>query len=193
MNFAVRLSFARIILAFIFMAFLFGQTILSRVLALFIFILAVITDIYDGRWARANNMVTPLGILLDPLADKILMAAAFISFVGLKELAIPAWMVVIIITREFIITGLRLLAAGEGIVLPAEREGKHKTASQMAAIFMVLVYLIARSLGITCGWWNEVIDRQGKLGINLVMLIAVILTVISGCLYLYRHRKIFVE
>ena len=193
MNLAIRLSLGRILLTFIFMAFLFGQTLLSRVLALFIFILAVITDIYDGRWARANNMVTPLGILLDPLADKILMAAAFISFVGLKELAIPAWMVVIIITREFIITGLRLLAAGEGIVLPAERAGKHKTASQMTAIFMVLVYLIARSLGITYGWWNEVIERQAKLGINLVMLITVILTVLSGCLYLYRHKKIFIE
>ena len=191
MNLAVRLSLARIILAFIFMAFLFGQTIPSRGLALFIFILAVVTDIYDGRWARAKNMVTPLGILLDPLADKILMAAAFISFVGLKELAVPAWMVVIIITREFIITGLRLLAAGEGIVLPAERAGKHKTASQMTAIFVVLVYLIARSSGINHGWWNEAMDTAGKQVINLVMLVTVILTAISGGLYLNRHKKIF--
>jgi CDP-diacylglycerol--glycerol-3-phosphate 3-phosphatidyltransferase len=193
LNLAVRLSLARIVLAFIFMAFLFGQNILSRVLALLIFLLAVITDIYDGRVARSRGLVTSLGILLDPLADKILMAAAFISFVGLKELSIPAWTVVIIITREFIITGLRRLAAGEGIILPAEREGKHKTASQMTAILLILLYLIIQSAGNNYGWWTGAVDIEGRLVINLVMLVTVILTAISGGLYLNRHKKIFLK
>jgi len=99
--------------------FIFIEHPVTRLLALLIFIAASLTDLYDGWLARRNNSITDLGKFMDPLADKLLVSAAFISFVELRELSIPAWMVIIIISREFIITGLRTLAASKGKVLAA--------------------------------------------------------------------------
>ncbi|MCK4326721.1 CDP-alcohol phosphatidyltransferase family protein, partial [bacterium] len=112
MNLPNRLTLIRIGAAFVFMIFLFADHLYAKYLALFVFTGAVLTDIYDGRLARRNGMVTNFGKLMDPLADKILMVSAFVSFVGLGY--IPAWTVIIIISREFAITGLRLLAASQG-------------------------------------------------------------------------------
>ncbi len=93
------------------------------------FVAASVTDYFDGAIARKHNLVTDFGKLMDPLADKVLMAAAFICLI--PEYAIPAWAAIVIISREFLITGLRLLASAKGKVLPADRMGKHKTAWQM--------------------------------------------------------------
>lgn len=164
-----------------------------RILALFLFIVGVLTDIYDGRWARKNNRVTPLGVLLDPLADKILVVTAFISFVGIKDLSVPAWMVAIIIIREFSITGLRLLACGEGRILSAEREGKQKTAVQMATVVIILSYLIGKTVLQLSGIWSKELEIWGRIMIYIVMSITVILTVSSGCHYLHRYRDIFLK
>src|SRR5204863_779434 len=101
------------------------------------FCLAGITDWVDGEIARRCNLITNFGILMDPLADKILTCSAFIAFVGLQYMA--AWMVVIIVARELAITGLRLLAASKQVVLAAEGYGKHKTVSQIVAIISILV------------------------------------------------------
>ncbi|HEX3988249.1 MAG TPA: CDP-diacylglycerol--glycerol-3-phosphate 3-phosphatidyltransferase, partial [Verrucomicrobiae bacterium] len=106
-------------------------------IALLLFSAASLTDYFDGKIARRDNLITNFGILMDPLADKILVCSAFIAFVGRGWL--PAWMVVIVVTRELAITGLRLLAASKNLVLAAERFGKHKTISQIVAIISVLV------------------------------------------------------
>ena len=111
MNLPNRLTLIRIGAAFVFMALLFADHLYAKYLALFLFTGAVLTDIYDGRYARRKGMVTNFGKLMDPLADKILMVAAFVSFVSLGY--IPAWTVIVIISREFAITGLRLLAASQ--------------------------------------------------------------------------------
>jgi len=108
-----------------------------ELLGVVIFLVATITDILDGYLARRRNEVTTLGTLLDPIADKLLMSAAFISLVEMK--LAPAWMVVIIIGREFLISGMRSILATRGYALPASVWGKAKTASQVVAILLLIL------------------------------------------------------
>ncbi len=194
MNLPNRLTLIRIGAAFIFMIFLFTNNLYAKYLALIFFTGAVLTDIYDGRLARQRGIVTNFGKLMDPLADKILVVSAFVSFVGLREIYIPAWTVIIIISREFAITGLRLLAASQGKILAAEKGGKHKTASQMVAIFTILIFICLRGTAIRFyGFVPQAIDAWFKPLLLYLMYITVVLTVISGTLYLYRHRYLFSE
>src|SRR5690349_14625607 len=109
------------------MAFMVVDNVWTRLSSLIFFIIASLTDWYDGKIARETGTVTVIGTFLDPLVDKMLIAAALVGFVEMRSLHIPAWMVVLIISREFLITGLRSLAASRGIVMGAERAGKFKT------------------------------------------------------------------
>ncbi|GAH24298.1 unnamed protein product, partial [marine sediment metagenome] len=140
MNLPNKLTILRIILTFVFMFFLFSKWFLAKYLALLIFTLACLTDYYDGYIAKKRGLVSTFGKLMDPVADKILLIAAFLAFVELK--IVPAWMVAVIILREFIITGMRLVAMSKGSVLAADRWGKHKTVSQMLTIFSILIFLV---------------------------------------------------
>jgi CDP-diacylglycerol--glycerol-3-phosphate 3-phosphatidyltransferase len=118
-----------------------------------IFGLAVLTDYLDGYFARRRNQVTRLGILLDPLADKLLTASAFLSLVEMD--AIPAWMVMIILGREFAVTGLRNVAAGRGYLIPASGLGKGKMVAQVVSIFLLLLgrqFEALRTPGIAALW-----------------------------------------
>src|SRR5215475_11006207 len=108
-----------------------------HILGVGIFGLAVLTDYLDGYFARRRNQVTRLGILLDPIADKLLTVAAFLSLVEMD--AVPAWMVMIIVGREFAVTGLRNIAAGRGLLMPASGLGKGKMVAQVVAIFLLLL------------------------------------------------------
>jgi CDP-diacylglycerol---glycerol-3-phosphate 3-phosphatidyltransferase len=162
--------------------------------ALLLFLAASITDYFDGAIARKRGLESNFGRLMDPLADKVLMAAGFITLMPLR--AIPAWVVICIIAREFLITGLRLLAAGKGIVLSAEKIGKHKTAWQMVTISYFLLLLGLAEF-----------DRQGVLPLHAEVWwwyawrwggwtlagVALILTVYSGMAYLWRHRDLIAE
>ena len=141
MTLANKLTFLRLGLVPLFMVALAFPHVWSRVLALVIFCGASITDFYDGRLARRTGTVTRIGTLLDPLADKLLIAAALISFIEIHELHVAAWMVILIIAREFLITGLRSLAAARGTVMAADTAGKWKTGVQMGAIITILVIL----------------------------------------------------
>ena len=109
------------------------------ILAGFVFILAALTDTADGYIARKKGIVTNLGKFIDPLADKILVVAALISLVQLQRL--PAWIVVVIISRDFVVTGLRMVASAEGIVIAASKWGKVKTVSQIVAISLMILNL----------------------------------------------------
>ena len=106
------------------------------ILAGLVFTIAALTDTFDGYFARKHGMVTNLGKIIDPLADKILVIAALISLVQLQRL--PAWIVVIILSREFFVTGLRMVAASEGMVISASRGGKVKTVTQVIAILLMI-------------------------------------------------------
>jgi len=181
MNLPNLLSFLRVFLAPLVMVFLtmkinvdvpYLDTIGLRVgygdlLAGLVFIIAALTDTADGYIARKKGIVTNLGKFIDPLADKILVVAALISLVELQRL--PAWIVVIIISRDFVVTGVRMVASAEGIVIAASRLGKIKTVSQIIAICMV-IFNIPGSL--------------------FAMLIALVLTVWSGVEYLFRGKNV---
>jgi CDP-diacylglycerol--glycerol-3-phosphate 3-phosphatidyltransferase len=177
----------------------------ARVIALLIFIFAALTDTLDGFLARKYNTITTLGKFLDPLADKLLICAVLVSFVELRELRIPSWMIVLIISREFIISGLRMLAASRDVIIAASMSGKFKTTSQMISIIVVMGILVINS-----GIWhykhiipqsllfsvNETQRLVGWLLISLpyyLMFITTVLTVYSGLTYLYEHRDLLKE
>jgi CDP-diacylglycerol--glycerol-3-phosphate 3-phosphatidyltransferase len=191
MNLPNKLTILRIILTFVFLFFIFPPGLLYKIIALIIFSLASLTDFYDGYIARRRNLVTNFGKIMDPIADKLLVLSAFLAFVQLH--IISAWMVILIISREIIITGLRLFAVSKGKILSAEKGGKHKTISQMVAIFLILGYLIFKSAMVRYSVWNQGLEFWCGLGIFILMTITVILTLISGLSYLWRNQKLIYE
>src|SRR5438876_9710731 len=137
MNLPNKLTISRFVLTALFLVAMFSRISYHETVALLLFSMASLTDYYDGKIARRDKLITNFGILMDPLADKILTCSAFIAFVGRGT--VPAWMAIIIVGRELAITGLRLLAANKNVVLAAEGYGKHKTISQIVAIISILV------------------------------------------------------
>lgn len=185
MNLPNKITLSRIVLALIFMFLLFCRGIVARYLALFTFCLASLTDFFDGRIARRRKLENNFGRLMDPIADKILILAAFLAFVEMK--IIPAWMVIIIIFRELVITGLRINAATRGIILSASLAGKHKTASQIVAVLSILIFLIIRESAQE--FWSPLKELWFRRGVFYLMLFTVILTLISGLSYLIRNKE----
>ena len=191
MNLPNQLTLSRIILSFAIILFLLTPGVPAKGAALALFILACLTDWWDGRLARRRGLVTDFGILMDPIADKVLVLSCFVAFVQLG--VVPAWMVVAIATREFLVTGLRLFALGKGQVLPAEAAGKHKTISQMVAIFVTLIVLVVREglagTEATGALW---MGRMEGVIWGLAML-TVVLTLTSGVSFLWRHRRLILN
>lgn len=188
MNIANRLTMLRIALTFVFMSLLFGHGLWAKAASFVIFIFAALSDFFDGRIAQKKNMVTDFGRLMDPIADKILVLAAFIAFVQMQ--LIEAWMFVIIVSREILITSLRLFALNKGKVLSASRVGKHKTVSQMAVIFVILGFVVSKEIMLTFFTWNPDWEKLFRQGIYILMLLTVSLTLYSGLSYLWENRKI---
>ena len=188
MNIANRLTMLRIILTFIFMFFLFCHGLWAKVLSLAIFIFAALSDFLDGLIANKKNMVTDFGRLMDPIADKILVLAAFAAFVQMQ--LIEAWMFMIIVSREILITSLRLFALNKGKVLSATRAGKQKTLSQMLVIFSILGFIVTKEVMLAYFTWNPSWEAVFRQGIYILMLLTVGLTLYSGLSYLWENRKI---
>jgi CDP-diacylglycerol--glycerol-3-phosphate 3-phosphatidyltransferase len=196
-NLPNRLTLLRLAMVPAFMVFMVYDHFWTRVAALVIFIAASITDWYDGRVARKTGTVTVIGTFLDPLVDKMLIAAALVGFVEFRELHISSWMVVLIISREFLITGLRSLAATRGIVLAAEKAGKFKTTSQITAIVTILIIMIINSamqkwpvLIQSLGSWHDNFLRALDWTPYWLVFWTAILTLISGYLYISNYRKL---
>ena len=194
MNLPNKLTTSRLALTGMFLWVMFSRSPINDTLDLVFICFAAITDYLDGKIARSRNLITNFGVLMDPLADKVMIAAAFICLVPLK--AIPAWVVIVIVSREFLITGLRLLAAGRGVVLQAERLGKHKALWQIvtAGYFLLLLALMEWeragwvSLHVRQWWWPA--WRYG--GWTLAG-VALVLTLYSGIGYLRKHRDLIAE
>jgi CDP-diacylglycerol--glycerol-3-phosphate 3-phosphatidyltransferase len=163
------------------MLFLFSHGLPAKVLALIVFLLASFTDFLDGFIAKRTNVSTDFGKMMDPIADKVLVLAAFLAFVEME--LVPAWMVVIIIFREVAITGLRMSALTRGKVIPADDGGKHKMVSQVVAIFAILVFIILREVNIRPAAYKDTIF--------VLMLITTALTLISGISYLIKNREVY--
>ncbi len=191
MNLANRLTILRIILTFVFMFFIFCQGFWFKLAALIVFTAAAISDYFDGMLAKKKNMATDFGKLMDPIADKILVLAAFSAFVQMQ--LIEAWMFVLIISREILITSLRLFALNKGRVLSAGRAGKHKTFSQMAVIFLILGFIVLKEAMLNFLTWNPAWEKFFRNGIFVLMFITVILTLSSGLSYLWENRKVITK
>jgi CDP-diacylglycerol--glycerol-3-phosphate 3-phosphatidyltransferase len=190
MNLPNKLTILRIILVGVFMFFLFLHGVWAKALALITFLTASFTDFLDGYIAKKNNMVTNFGKLMDPIADKILVLAAFLAFVEME--LVPAWMVVIIIFREAIITGLRITVLTQGKVLAAEDGGKHKMVSQVFSIVAILLFIIFKEAGIKVfGFWNGSTERIYRDIIFLLMLMTTFLTLASGMSYLIKNKGMY--
>lgn len=191
MNLANKLTMLRIFLVPLFLIFIAVKDIpYGTFIATFIFIIASLTDQLDGYIARSRNQVTNFGKFMDPLADKLLVTAALISLVDLQ--VVPAWATVIIIAREFAVSGLRTIAASEGKVIAASMWGKVKTVTQIAAIISLLIqvnigsskYLM--SLVENSTMFKDVI----KYGPRVILLLAVVMTILSGYDYFKKNIKI---
>ena len=173
-NLPIGLTLTRIVAVPLLIVFLISSSRVHAVIAAAIFILAALTDWADGVLARRRNQVTTLGTLLDPIADKLLVAAALVSLLQIEK--ISAWIVVVIIGRELAVTGLRAVAAGVGVIVPASRLAKGKTVSQYVAITMLI---IEKGVG----------SESFHVAATAVLWAAVALTVVSGVDYFYRFFR----
>jgi len=194
MNLPNKLTISRFLLTGLFLAVIFSEVPYHESLALLLFSAASLTDYFDGKIARRDKLITNFGILMDPLADKILVCSAFIAFVGRGWML--AWMVVIIVARELAITGLRLLAASKNVVLAAEGYGKHKTISQIVAIISVLVLMSYRQWGVAgqSVFGFSIFGHPWVVGFTaLSKWVAVALTLVSGGFYLWRNRALYLQ
>ena len=146
MNLPNQLTIARLVMALVFVGLMSFPSLSTYLIAYVVFILATITDYYDGKIARERNLVTNFGKLLDPVADKVLLVGALVMLMQVPGLRVPSWCVVAIIAREFLVTGARSLAASEGVVIPANVWGKTKAVIQMVYVFVFLALAIIGDL-----------------------------------------------
>jgi CDP-diacylglycerol--glycerol-3-phosphate 3-phosphatidyltransferase len=194
MNLPNQLTVSRFFMTFALLGVMFSGMAYKETVALVLFLVAGFTDYLDGQIARKRQLITNFGILMDPLADKVLVCSLFIAFVGLGQMA--AWMVIVIVARELAITGLRLLAASRNIVLAAEGLGKHKTMAQIISITAVLISVSYPQWGawavalfeypILWGPWSAWFTEVSKW-------VAVILTLLSGSSYLWTNREMYLK
>lgn len=176
-NLANQLSLLRILMTPLVIILLYFPGKITCSLAVLIFIFASITDWLDGYVARRSNMVTSMGKFLDPLADKVLICSVLIMFTQLNWA--PAWVVIVIVCRELVVTGLRAMAVDEGIVLAADKFGKAKTVLQILAIIPITLHF-------------PVFDTKLWIFGEIVLYAAMIIAIVSGvnyCIYFYRHTK----
>jgi CDP-diacylglycerol--glycerol-3-phosphate 3-phosphatidyltransferase len=188
MNLPNKLTLSRVAMTFLLMGLLLRSGLGAKLAALVIFMLACVTDLLDGRIARARNEITDFGKIMDPVADKVLVLGVFLMLVQLQLVA--SWMVIIIITREFLITGFRLFVVRRGAVLAAENAGKHKTVSQMVTIFLILVFLVLRESAFVFSFWTPSLESYFRTLIFVLMSIVVILTLTSGFSFFWQNRKL---
>ncbi len=178
MNLPNQLTLLRVILIPVFMFFLLQETASGDRIALVIFVIASFTDFLDGYIARARNLVTNFGKFIDPLADKLLVTAAFLCFIQLGK--VSSWVVFIILAREFIVSIFRAIAAADGIVIAASIYGKLKTISQMIAIIILLM--------------NNYPFSQWNIPMDMIMVyVATGLTLVSGLDYIIKNKEVLTE
>ena len=180
MNLPNKLTVARIIAV----PFFIGAYMKEWYIAAFvIFILASLTDMLDGQIARKYNLVTNFGKIMDPLADKILVYSAFCLMVESTSVNVPAWMLIVILAREFIVSGMRTVAASNGIVIAAGTSGKIKTVLQMIAVPLLLL--------VPVNFTNETFNLAIYWGSYIFLWASLIMTVYSGAEYVIKNKSVF--
>lgn len=200
MNLPNKITVSRILLVPVFVILLLVQFPYSNIVAFLVFLIASCTDFVDGHLARSRNLVTNFGKFLDPIADKLLVTAALIALVGQDK--IPSWFVTVIIAREFIVTGMRLLANGEGRVIAASMWGKAKTVTQIIAISLLLldnyrlpadesdVFMIGKLQELFGLGTAQTLGSVVGILATIMMLVALAITVYSGYDYLAKNKDV---
>lgn len=190
MNLPNKLTLFRIFLIPVFILVMLFNIPSKYLIACVIFIVASITDAMDGHIARKHNLITDFGKFMDPLADKLLVTAALVSLVELKLVA--GWAVVVILAREFAVSGLRTLAASDGIVIAASWWGKIKTVTQMIAILLLLLKVNINTSASAISFVNNNSLLSGFFTYvpETIMFIAVLITIISGIDYFVKNRHV---
>lgn len=183
MNTPNKLTVLRVILIPIFMIFYLMDSHWSIFAALITYIAASLTDQLDGYLARKNNQVTTFGKLMDPLADKVLVTAALVCFMEKDIPYINSWVIIIILAREFIVSGVRMLAMGDNNVIAASIWGKAKTVSQLVLTVAVMVFQIAVL-------YIPQIEPVADIIIGIMTVVAVLLTIYSGWDYVWKNKKL---
>ena len=186
MNLPNVLTLSRFLWAIIFMILLHQNSLRSTILAAVVFTVAAVTDFLDGYIAKKKGLITDFGKIMDPVADKFLILAAFIVFVQMGVL--QAWMVVLIFIREVAVTVSRVARLRRGQVIAAEKAGKIKTVFQILCISIVLIFLILEKSSLAQNW-SESVENEWGLIINILMFATVLLTVNSGVSYFLNLRK----
>ncbi len=189
MNLPNQLTVARLVLTMLFVAVLSLETPYAHTAALALFVIASITDYLDGKIARERNLITNFGKLMDPLADKVLVSAAFVMLCAAG--LFPAWILVVILAREFLVTGLRLVASSQGAVLAADALGKWKTITQMVTAIYLLLFLAAQEApgSFLQPMFATAFFKPEQLGLILAGL-TLLTTVVSGWNYLWKNRTL---
>lgn len=185
MNLPNKLTVARLFLTLIFVAVLSLAIPSKFTIALVLFIIAAITDYLDGKIARERNLITNFGKLMDPLADKVLVAAAFVMLCATGHF--PAWVLVVILTREFLVTGLRLVASSQGAILAADALGKWKTITQMITAIYLLLQLAVLEPGLQ---FLTPLFNGSHIVAPILIALTLLSTVISGWNYVWNNRKL---
>lgn len=193
MNLPNQITLARLFLTACFVVAISFDFSFRSILVLTLFLVASFTDWLDGHLARKWNQTTDFGKLLDPLADKILVTSALFFLVYVDQ--VPIWMAILMVSREFLITGLRLIATAKGVVLAAEKIGKHKTVSQITAILIALFYLASEDIcyKIKGTFLPENVGFIASWLIFISFSIATLLTVVSGVFYFLKNRSFLSE
>jgi CDP-diacylglycerol--glycerol-3-phosphate 3-phosphatidyltransferase len=191
MNLPNKLTLSRLVLTALFVVCLhMPPEACPFSVALVIFAAASITDYLDGHIARARGLITNFGKLFDPLADKILITAAFIMLV--EEGLLPAWVAIVILSREFFVTGIRQIAASQSVVLAAENLGKHKMAWQIITVLYFMLHAASRES--CCGWLAPLFGEDGDghpTVESFIIYFTTLLTVVSGFSYFWKNRALF--
>jgi len=189
MNLPNKLTLARIALSPVFMALILIEDTRAKLASLIVFVIAALTDLGDGYFARKTGRITGFGKFMDPLADKILASTALISLVALGY--VHGWMVVTIVAREFLITGVRSMAAYRGMLITPSFWARIKTVLQMTTISVILLFVYLKAMLVPLGYNWSMFDSPTTIWVfDIMMFVTMIVTVATGLHYLVRHAPL---
>lgn len=181
-----RLTIFRILLTFVFILFALREGVISKIIAAVIFLLASLTDFYDGYYAKKYNLISDFGKIMDPIADKLLVLTAFFAFMVMH--LIQAWMFIVILVREVTVTLVRLQAMKRGKVLAAEQAGKIKTVLQVVTISIILIFMVFAQTDLP-RQWSAFLGQFHQWVIDPLMFVVVVVTLFSGVSFLWNNRR----
>jgi CDP-diacylglycerol--glycerol-3-phosphate 3-phosphatidyltransferase len=192
MNLANALTTFRLLAAPVFVFLLVRETRTSLWIASSVFVVATLTDAFDGYFARRKGTITHIGRMLDPIADKVLISGAYLAFLSLGVNAVQAWMVAAIIGREVLVSALRSMAGRRGVIIHSSQLAKWKTGLQMGVALAILILMcVLASSNPSPGYWTDPGSDEARTTLFAALLLTITLTILSGLDYVWKNREVF--